>query len=165
MDKTQPTLKDIAEFFRLALVANVCDQAMVVRWVDHVIVSEGSVPFVFFDLSTSWSQPVSTMTSLLRDVPGQPAPNVPVYMLLGHCYTLVRSGNVPATQLLARLYKMAVPEHFPETVYHALLTMEDELWLACDKVYGAVEEVAARFCAYLSEFADHAPTVSSDAYC
>ena len=159
MENTSPSLKDTAEFFRLALRAGVCDVATVVRWSDHVVMSEIAPPFAFYDVSTSESQPSSVVTSLLGEVPGGPNPELPVFMLLGHCHAQVQCGKTPAEELLIRLYKMAVPEHFPETVYHALLTMEDQLWLAGDGVYGAAEEVMAEFTAYLSRYMSYTPVL------
>lgn len=159
MSEIQASLKDFAEFFRLALIAEVCDQGKVVRWVDSVIMSEVSLPFVYFDLSTSGSQPMSTVTKLLGEVPGPLTPDRPVHMLLGYCYAPVQSGDLSATELLIRLYKMADSERFPESIYHALLTMEDQLWLARDRVYGAVEEVVEEFTAYLLQYAEYVPTL------
>ena len=159
MENASTSLKDTAEFFRLALRAGVCDVATVVRWSDGVIMSEASPPFAFYDLSTSDSQPLSVVTSLLTTVPGDPTAELPVIKLLGHCHAQVQSGKTPAEELLFRLYKMAVPEHFPETIHHALLTMEDRLWLARDGVYGVVEEVVAEFTNYLSRYTGYAPTL------
>ena len=159
MENPSTSLKNAAEFFRLALLAGVCDIAAVVRWSDNVIMSEASPSFVFYDLSTSASQPLSTVTSLLTTVLGDPTPGSPVFMLLGHCHARVQGRKNPAEELLVRLYKMAVPEHFPEGVSHALLSMEDQLWLAHDKVCGSVEEVVAEFTAYLSRYAEYTPVL------
>lgn len=156
MGETQPVLKDIAEFFRLALIAEVCTQATVVQWADQVILFETSPPFAFFDISTSGSQPPSMIIGFLRDVPGQSTPDLPVYMLLGYCYALVQSGVVPAAKILVRLYKMSVTEHFPEKTYHVLVRMESELSLAHDRVYGIVDEVITEFTTYLSQYSTYA---------
>ena len=156
MSETPPALKDIAESFRLALIAEVCEQAMVVRWADQVIASESSPPFAFFDISTSESHPRSATVGFLQDVPGRPTPDLPVYMLLGYCYAPVKSEVLSATKILVRLYKMSAVERFPERIYHALLTMEDELSLAHDRVYGTIEEVIAEFTDYLSQYVVYA---------
>ncbi len=162
MRETQATLKDIAEFFRLALIAEVCGQTTVVRWVDQVIASRTSLPFAFFDISTSESQPRSTTIGFLRDVPGQSTPDTPVHMLLGYCHASVELGTLTATQVLVRLYKMSVPEHFPESIYHALLSMEDELYLAHDQVYGTVDEVVTEFTNYLGQFAAYTSMIPTE---
>src|SRR3989442_446735 len=100
MTATQPTRKDSAEFFRLGLLAGVCDLSAVVRWSDAVIMSEPSPPFAFFDLSTCESQPLSATLSLLVEVPGERTPNLAVHMLLGHCYRLARSRALDVLDVL-----------------------------------------------------------------
>ena len=161
MDEKLPNLKDTAEFFRLALRAGVCDVATVVHWSDGVVMSEAPVPFAFYDLSTSDTQPWSVVTSLLAEIPGDPTPELAVFMLLGHCHAQVGFGNASAEALLVRLYKMAVPAQFSETIYNALLKMEDRFWLAHDGVYGIVEEVMAEFVGYLSRYTPYAPNLPS----
>ena len=159
MDETMPTLKEYAEFYRLALRADVCDINTVVRWSDGVIMSVASPPLAFYDLSTSESQPLSVVTSLLINVPGGPNSERPVFMLLGHCYARVQAGGSRAEELLLRLYKMAVPECFPDRVYHTLLSLEDRFWLAHDEIAGTIEQVEVDFVAYLFKFAEHAPAL------
>ena len=152
--------KDMAEFLRLALIARVCDRAAVVRWADEVIHSTPSPPFVFFDLSTCEPLPLETVLSFLADVPGESTPDLPVHMLLGYCHAPVKSGIFSATDILIRLYGMASAEHFPGNIYHRLLSMEDQLSLARDGVWGTVDEIASRFTGYLSQFVAYAPSLN-----
>jgi len=153
----QPTRKDIAEFFRLGLLAGVCDLPSVIRWTDGVISAESSPPFAFFDLSTCESQPVDAALGFLSKVPGNPTPHLAVCMLLGHCCRLTHSGAISAADTLVRLYRMAVPEHFPERIYCELVRQEDAFSLARDHIYGSLTEVEKSFTQYLSAFDSYAP--------
>ena len=156
MTAIQPTRKDIAEFFRLGLLAGVCDLPSVVRWTDDIISSEPSPPFAFFDLSTCESQPVSSAVGFLTEVPGERTPDLAVHMLLGHCYRLARSGAIGTTDTLLRLYRMATTEHFPERIYFEFVRQEDAFALARDRVYGTLPEVEQSFIQYLSGFDSYA---------
>ena len=157
MTAIQPTRKDIAEFFRLGLLAGVCDLPSVVRWTDGIISSESSPPFAFFDLSTCESQPVSAAVGFLTEVPGERTPDLAVHMLLGHCYRLARSGAITITDTILRLYRMATTEHFPERIYFELVRQEDAFACARDGVYGTLSEVEQSFTQFLSGFDSYAP--------
>ncbi len=157
MTSTRPTRKDIAEFFRLGLLAGVCDLPSVVRWADDIISSEQSSLFAFYDLSTCESQPVSAAVGFLTHVPGERTPDLAVHMLLGHCYRLALSGAICITDTLLRLFRMATTEHFPERIYFELVRQEDAFALARDHVYGTLSEVEQSFTQYLSGFDSYAP--------
>jgi hypothetical protein len=161
MTAIQPTRKDIAEFFRLGLLAGVCDLPSIVRWADGIIASEASPPFAFLDLSTCESQPVSAAVDLLTGVPGERTPDLAVQMLLGHCSRLARSGALHVTDALLRLYRMATAENFPHSIYSELVWQEDAFALARDRVYGSLPEVEQSFVEYLSTFASYAPQHST----
>jgi hypothetical protein len=152
MASTQPTRKDIAEFFRLSLLAGVCDLPEVVRWADAVITAESSPPFAFFDLSTCESQPVNAACGLLTEVPGERTPDLAVHMLLARCYCRFQSGILPVTETLLRLYRMARAEAFPDPIYFELVTQEDAYALARDGIYCSIPEVEKSFTDYLSRF-------------
>ena len=156
MTATQPTRKDIAEFFRLGIRAGVCDLPKIVRWADEVITSEPFPPFAFFDLSICQSQPVSTILSLLVEVPGERTPNLAVQMLLGHCYRLARSNALDVLDVLVPLFRMSRVESFPDDIWLELVRQEDAFADARDGVHGALSEVQASFTEYLSRFQHYA---------
>jgi len=161
MTATQPTRKDIAEFFRLGLLAGVCDLSAVVRWSDSVIMSEPSPPFAFFDLSICESQPLSAALGFLTEVPDPLTPDLPVYMLLGHCYRLAQSGTLALTDTLVRLHRMARSEYFPEPVDSTLRNLDEDFYLAHNEIHGTVAGVGQKFTDYLSRFEPYAPDIST----
>jgi hypothetical protein len=157
MTATQPTRKDLAEFFRLGLRAGVCDLLSIVRWADGIISSEPSPPFAFFDLSVCESQPDSAAISFLSEVPGEHTPDVTLHMLLGHCSRLVHSGAFAPADILVRLHRLNRTEHFPDCVDSAIRNLNEDYHLAHDGIHGTVESVARAFTDYLSRFDQYAP--------
>jgi len=157
MRATEPTHRDIAEFFRLGLLAGVCDLSAIVCWADSVLTAEPSPPYAFCDLSICESQPVSSVVCLLREVPGTPTPDLPIFMLLGFCYQLAQSGSLSLSEKLVRLHRMARTEHFPDRIDSALTNLDEDLYLAREGIYGTVTEVERAFTDYLARYKSYAP--------
>ena len=161
MTAMQPTRKDIAEFFRLALIAGVCEVPALVRWADSIIASEQSPPFAFFDLSTCESQPVSAIVGFLREVPGSTSTDLPVFILLAHCHSLAQSGSLALTDTLVRLHRMSEGEHFPDRVEVTLINLDEDLYLARNNIHSTVAAVELAFTGYLAHFEPYAPDSST----
>lgn len=157
MTATQPTQKDTAEFFRLSLLAGLCQPSAVARWADSIVGAEPSPHIAFIELCIAASQPASSVQTLLGDVPGQLTPELPVWMLLGYASRLVSSHVFTPDILLLRLYGIANLESFPERIYFRLVTLEDCYSLARDGVYGTPAEVARDVAAFLTEYEQYAP--------
>jgi hypothetical protein len=157
MTATQPTRKDMAEFFRLSLLSGLCEPPAVARWADSIVASESSPHIAFIELCVAGSRPASSVQTLLNDVPGRPTPDLAVRMLLGHSSRLLSSRALTAEQLLLRLYRIASLETFPERIYFELVRLEDELSLARDGVYDTIAEVAQDIATFLTEYDSHAP--------
>jgi len=117
MTATQPTRKDMAEFFRLGLLAGRCEPPAVARWEDSIVAVESSPHIAFIELCIAASQPASSVQTLLDDVPGQATPELPARMLLGFSSRLAASHTFTSEQLLLRLYGIASLETFPERIF------------------------------------------------
>jgi hypothetical protein len=160
MISTQPTRKDMAEFFRLSLLAGLCEPSSVASWADSVVASEESPHIAFIELCIGCSQPISTVQTLLGDIPGRPTPDLPVHMLLGHASRLAASLSFSAEELLLRLYRISSLEAFPQSLHFDISGFEDELSLARDGIYSTPSEVARDFVAFLLDYEPYAPATA-----
>jgi hypothetical protein len=151
----------MAEFFRLSLLAGLCEPSTVARWADSIVAAEPSPHIAFIELCIAGSQSASSVQTLLDDVPGHATPDFSVQMLLGHASRLVTAHVFTPEQLLLRLYHMASLETFPDSIYYELSAFEDELSLARDGVYGTVSEVAQDFTTFLATYDSYAPNTST----
>jgi hypothetical protein len=158
MNNPSPTDKDMAEFFRLGLSLGTCDVSQVVRWAEKVVEREEKPNHAFIELCLANNKSVSAVQSLLTDLPGTLTTGLPLRMLLGHCWHIASCDLVRGERLLRPLYLLVCLEDFESDIYYALVCLEDELCLAQDKVFGSVEDVMKKFCAFLQPFASEAPT-------
>ena len=161
MTSAQPTPKDMAEFFRLSLLAGLCKPSAVARWADSIVANEQSPHIAFIELCIASSQPASCVRTLLGDVPGEATPELPAWMLLGHSSRLVSSHAFTPEQLLLRLYGIASLETFPKSIYFQLIRLEDEYSLVRDGVYGTLAELAEDITTFLNEYEPYAPDNST----
>jgi hypothetical protein len=161
MTATVPARKDIAEFFRLGLVAGICEPSSIARWADSIVAAEPSPHIAFIELCVAGSQPASSVQTLLGAVPGQTTRDLPFRMLLGHSSRLLAAHNFTAEQLLLRLYDLARLESLHEGIYGDLSGFEDELSLARDGVFGTVADVAQHFTRFLADYEPYAPDNST----
>jgi hypothetical protein len=154
---SEATRKDLAEFFRLALRTGVCGLSDAVQWADRVIGAEHAPADCFLDLSLCTST-IKAVT-LLEEAPGQPTPDLALYLLLGHSARLVRKGLLAPATALRRLQVLTTWESVPESLALDLMRFDDGLDLARMGVYGTEAEVAREFAAFLGEFEEWAPEV------
>lgn len=159
MNGAEPTRRDIAEFFRLGLRAGICDVPAVVRWADAVIESEPAPHHAFAELSLCGPMRPDAVEALLTFVPGDPRPDVPHLMVLGHAGRLLDSGAVPADRLLLALHGLSKRERFPERIRWRLINLEEDLDRARhgEGDTAAVNRAIASFLAEYAQFAPHVP--------
>lgn len=162
MNKPSPTDKGMAEFFRLGLSLGTCDVSQVVCWAEKVVEREEKPNHAFIELCLANNKSVSAVQSLLTDIPGTLTKGLALRMLLGHCWHIASCSPVRGERLLRPLYLLVSSEDFESDIYYALVCLEDELYLAQDKVFGTVEDVIKKFCAFLQPFASEAPTEALD---
>lgn len=153
------TYKDFAEFFRLGLLADVCELSSVARWADSVIAAESEPALAFINLTYCESQTLRTVVDHLAEVPGYFDPDLPAKMLAGHCHQLVTSGSLAAVEALDRLYRVVRAELYLTDVYDGLVSLDQDLYLAREGINGTVAEVQQAVVAYLARFASFAPTL------
>lgn len=160
MTIAKPTRKDIAEFFRLGLLARLCQPSAVVSWADSIVVAEPRPHIAFIELCIAGSQPLSCIVTLLADVPGRGAPELSARMLLGHAWRLVTAGILTAEEVLFRLYRFSrMEDGFPEDVHFTLSGYEDAFCLAEDEVHGSVADVEQGFLGFLADYKAYVPDI------
>jgi hypothetical protein len=101
----------------------------------------------------------SQAVSLLNQVPGDPTPDVAVYLLLGHSARRVRTGRLDALTALRRLWVVAAWDAVPESLSLDFLRFDDALELAHNGIHGTEAEMAREFAAFFCEFEEWAPEV------
>jgi hypothetical protein len=157
MTVAKPTRKDVAEFFRLCLLAGLPETLRVVGWADSIVANDSSPHFAIIELCLCASKPVSEIQTLLGEVPGRATPGLPMRMLFGHLSRSLREAASVPEQVLVRLYRLSHPESFPESVYFELIRLEDDYALARDGVFGSVSEVIQEFADFLASYDEYAP--------
>jgi hypothetical protein len=121
-----PTSKDFAEYFRLALEAGLCREHEVESWADSMIV-ETSSPLPDWLLSLSIDRETSKR-KLLESVPGE-ADKITVWNLL-----LARFGIGSRTKQLSReqivrvLFRWAVDREMPRPYYSGAYRLDDSFY-------------------------------------
>lgn len=161
----EPTRKDMAEFFRLSLLAGFGEPAEVIRWADSIVGAEASPHIAFIELCIAVAQPTGRLGDLLHEVPGQVTPELPVRMLLGAAARFISAHAADSERMLLRLYRVAGLEHFPERIYFQLVSLEDAYALARDGVYGTLAEVRQDFAAFLQEYEPYASGTIANMVC
>ena len=161
MTATQPTRKDIADFFRLGLLVGFCTPSEVAQWADRIVAAEASPHIAFIELCVSGSQPASTVQTLLGDVPGEATPDLAPHILLGHSYRLITSHAISAERALRLLYPLSCGESFSEDIRFTLSAYDDELSLAHQGVYRTVADVIQQFITFLADYESYAPDTST----
>jgi hypothetical protein len=157
MTVAKPTRKDVAEFFRLSLLAGLPETQRVVDWADTIVANDCSPHFAFIELCLCASKPVGEIQALLGNVPGRATPELPMRMLLGHLSRCLREPTSVPEQVLVRLCRLSHPESFPESVYFELIRLENDYALARDGVFGSLSEVIREFADFLAGYDEYAP--------
>jgi hypothetical protein len=157
MKVAKPTRKDVAEFFRLCLLAGLPDTLRVVDWADSIVANDPSPHFAIIELCLCASMPLSEIQTLLGDVPGRTTPELPMRMLFGYLSRYLRENTSVAGQVLVRLCRFSHPESFPESVYFELIRLEDGYALARNGVFGSVSDLIQEFANFLASYDEYAP--------
>jgi hypothetical protein len=146
MSTNPPTQKDIAEFFRLALLAGLCQPPAVAQWADTIVSAEEAPDIAFIELCCAGDQPVSALLTLLADVPGKATPGMPGQVLLGQAARLLAAQTFTADQLLPRIHGIANPEAFPANACAELTRLQDA-------------QAFAEFPTFLAAYEPYAPAI------
>jgi hypothetical protein len=122
------TLREQAEFFRLALLMGLAEVPAVIAWADALIVSSAEVPPQLIDVSLAAAGPADEVAALLGRLPGEGDPARAAHRVLGtllaRLYAGELSGPEAAELLGAYGFHAAAPEaerqeagNFPEYLY------------------------------------------------
>ncbi len=152
---SRPTRKDIAEFYRLALLSGLCTPTQIVTWADLIVAADEHPDDVFLDLACCGRMRLDAIRTLLGKVPGAATSNLPGNLLLGHACRVLDAGGISAPELLVRILELAKADLPGPDAANELDRLDDALFLARDDIYGPVEQVYADFARFLNGYAGY----------
>jgi hypothetical protein len=144
-----PSTKDFAEFFRLALEAGLCRETEIENWADKMIVESSSpIPDWLINLSTDRE---NSNNKLLEFVPGEPDQIAAWSLFLARLGLADRTKKLNRDQIVSILFRWAVisavPKPFSKAAYN-LAQMFDgvsEGWYSEDQFIKHFEDFFAPF--------------------
>jgi hypothetical protein len=152
--------KDMAEFFRLALLCGAADHREARTWADKVIAASAVPPSWAIELSLA--PDTADFVGMLGSVPGQTSGHLPGQMLLGRLFHLRQRGKVIDRALTRRLYSLLDEGDLPSELYHEILRVDDAFDLAAAGIW-STQDAEHALEALLSKFKEYDPSRSGAA--
>ncbi len=121
----QPTTKDLAEYFQLALEAGLCPENEIESWADKMIV-EASSPTPGWLLNLSIERDTSK-SKLLEAVPGEADKHTAWSLLLSRLGVANRTGQLSREQIVRALFRWAVNREIPDPFFTGAYRLDDSL--------------------------------------
>lgn len=126
----QPTTKDFAEYYRLALEAGLCRDTDIEAWADKMIVeSEVEMPEWLLDLSTNGQ---TSKANQLGSVPGQADSQQVWNPFLAGLGRAVRLQKLTGEQVVRVLFRWAVNREIPEPFFYEAYRLDDSFDGICE---------------------------------
>jgi hypothetical protein len=125
----QPSLKQYADYFCMALEVEVCSRAEIINWVDCLIEQSEHLEDWMIDLSTSQNKHILDICHILRDVPGTANLDISFRLLVAKLEKLYPTVSPDQWQLLRNLYQLVyygVSDDLKGYVYQIFLDLD---WL------------------------------------
>ena len=159
---SDPTSKEVAEFFKLSLRLGLLDTFPVVKWADSIIERESKPDIAIIDVSLSGSRGINETITCLGEVKGELRENVPVELLLAFYRKKLHSGQLSTDEVAASLYGLAQMSEVPDDLRGAFYVLEDNLVLAEEGVCGSVEEALDDIKCFLEEHCEYEPYLPAE---
>lgn len=148
----QPTQKDLAEYFRLALEIGVRVDAEVEAWADEIIVKwGGEIPTWLLGLSSEQDE---SKRKLLEAVPGTAVEMVVWNLVLARLRRAVTKNELSHEQVVNILYRWVLAKAIPDVYSGAANTLDNVLFGAKDGYYSR-EQFLERFDRFFLPFRDY----------
>ncbi len=147
-----PTTKDFAEYFRLALEAGLCREDEIESWADKMI-SEASSPLPDWLLNLSIESAMSK-NKLLQEVPGEADQITSWSLLLSRLGVANRTKQLTREQIVRVLFRWAVNREVPDPFFRAAYRLDDLFdgvksgWCTEDRFIEDFEDFFAPFRAF-----------------
>jgi hypothetical protein len=148
------TLREQAEFYRLALAMGLMSQRYVNAWADNIIGACDEPPIEVIDVALAASRPTHEVMSRLAEVPGEADLAAAAHRALGLLrQRLVRDelSLEGAVQTLAAYHCWA---HVPEGESLEAGNFQELLYLAREGLYGTFQSVREELLRFLTEHQD-----------
>jgi len=130
-----PNDREVAEFFLLGCGCGLTETADVVAWADDLIQKREKPAQWLLELSLSTGKAPHALVELLREVPGEAKPFLPIRMLLARMRDAFALGKASGSGLAHTLLTMAIDKVLPPE-------METDAYVAHDRY----ELVAEGYC-------------------
>jgi hypothetical protein len=119
----QPTIKDLAEYFRLALEAGLCREIEIEAWADKMIIEANSpTPDWLLNLSIERER---SKTKVLESVPGE-SDQISVWnLVLAKLGIAARTKQMSQERVVRILFRWAVDRVMPEEYVSWAYTLDD----------------------------------------
>jgi hypothetical protein len=129
----QPTTKDLAEYFRLALEAGICREKEIEAWADKMIVESNSpTPDWLLNLSIERE---TSKRKLLESVPGESDKITVWNLVLSRLGVANRLKQFTREQIVRVLFRWAVNREIPNSYFTEAYRMDDSFDLMKQGLY------------------------------
>jgi hypothetical protein len=108
-----PSVRDIAEFYRLALWSSDATCMEVASWIESLVASSEIVTPWLADLSTKMTSDVASMIDVLDIVPGIQTGSLPIRMFLGRIYMRMKSDLISGHQACMKIWAIFRDDEVP----------------------------------------------------
>lgn len=149
-----PTLKETAQFFRLALRFRLIDAAEVDQWVDSVVAAEETVRFPFTDLAGTAQLRPETIDQLLGQVTGAGDDYLPGRMVLALLRRRLLDASLTPEAAVRFALEAGRAGAVTETECYKADHLDDSVWLATNDTYGTLDDVRRDIVSFFERYAE-----------
>jgi hypothetical protein len=145
----QPTTKDLAEYFRLALEAGLCRENDIEAWADKMIADcKSDLPDWLLNLSIDGE---ASKNKLLDAVPGKSDPDTYWNLVFAHLGRAARANLLTEERIVRILFRWQLDRKIPKEHEGEVYGLDDgfdgikEGWNSLEKFHQYFAEVFAQF--------------------
>jgi hypothetical protein len=148
------TLREEAEFHRLALAMALTDVDTVVAWADQTIAALPEPPIQVIDVSLAGGRPADEVVDLLALIPGKGDLTGVAHRMLGLFHERMRAGEIELELAVDMLWAYHNWAQIPENERLQAGNFHDALFCAQHGYYGTLESVRQEILEFACEHAE-----------
>ena len=148
---TQPNTKEMADYFKLGLRLGLLDQSPVIIWADALIHAQEKPDISIIELSLSGGRSLNDTIACLGNIKGEANTDTAIKLTLAHLWREVKTGRMSLDAASVILYRLKDLATAQSDVIDKICTLDENLSLAEDGVYGSIEEALNEIRDYLKE--------------
>ncbi len=153
------SLREQAEYLRLALAMTLVDEEAAIEWADRTILASDNPPVEVIDLSMAGDQPPDELMRLLASVPGQGNLAAVAHQVLGLLHGRLEVGDVTLEQATDMLWAYHDWAAVSEEEIDAAGNFSDYLYMAQMGAYGTLDSVREEILDFLARHMSQPTTV------